>query len=60
MLRKKSETNPKKEWAYLNFIKEFKKNYPLAKKNEIALKWEQSRKTQVSKAIKILDQIKML
>lgn len=58
LLRKKSDANPKKEWAYLNFIKKFKKNYPSAKKNEIAIKWEQARKEYVSIAKKILDQIK--
>ena len=57
--RKKSDANPKKEWAYLNFVRRFQKESPGASKADIAKSWNKIRKEQVSKAKLILDKIKI-
>lgn len=38
--RKKSKANPKKEWAYLNFLQRFVAKYPHASKKEFAARLE--------------------
>jgi len=55
--REKSEANPKKEWAYLNFIRQFHKEYPDASKQDITKEWERKRKEKFKQAKSILDRI---
>ncbi len=55
--RKNSEANPKQEWAYLNFMRRFQKEFPEATKQDIAKKWEKRRKEEVEKAQLILSKI---
>ncbi len=55
--RKKSEANPKQEWAYLNFMRRFQKENPNASKKDISKMWEKTRKQQVAKAKLVLDKI---
>jgi hypothetical protein len=57
--RKKIKANPKKEWAYLNFMQQFLANYPNALKKELAIAWEEERNKQAKKAMKILNKIKI-
>lgn len=52
--RKKSEANPKNEWAYLTFIKKNQKENPKASKRTISKAWEQIRIERVKKAKSML------
>lgn len=58
--RKTIEANPKKEWAYLNFMKRFLKEHPQSTRNDIAKAWEKTRSEKVRKAKNILDEINSL
>lgn len=57
VLRKNSEANPKKEWAYLNFVKRFQKEHPKLQKTDALKAWEKIRKEQAKKALLILNAI---
>jgi hypothetical protein len=44
----------KPEWAYLNFAREFKKNYPDASKNTLLDAWESIRKKHTDRVLSLL------
>ncbi len=55
--RKKSKANPKKEWAYLNYLQRFVAQYPDASKKEFGAAWKKERNKQAEKAIQLLNSI---
>lgn len=55
--RKNSKANPRKEWAYLNFIQRTLIQSPKISKKELTSSWEKERSQQAKKAIMILNQI---
>lgn len=57
MIRKKSEANPKKEWAYLNFIKQFQKKNPQALKKDISKAWEKTRTEKAKQVMNLLNRV---
>lgn len=57
LLRKKSEATPKKEWAYLNFMKKYQKKNPKARRKEIVVAWEKTRVEKARQATKILNNL---
>lgn len=57
--RKKAKANPKKEWAYLNFLQRYQKKHPKSSKKELALAWEAERQKYAKKAINVLSKIKI-
>lgn len=56
--RKSSKANPKKEWAYLNFLQRFLTQHPNASKQQLALAWKKERNKQAKNAMWVLDKIK--
>lgn len=55
--RKKKTANPKKEWAYLNFIQSYLVKTPNAPRNEITDAWEKERRGQAKKAKSLLKKL---
>jgi hypothetical protein len=53
--RKIQKATPKKEWAYLNFIQRYSKEYPKLSKAQLLEAWKLERNLYVQKANKILE-----
>lgn len=58
--RQNSEVNPKQEWAYLNFIRQYKKQTPHLSKRNISLAWKKTQQTKAKIAEAILSKITRL
>lgn len=55
--RKQTKVQPKKEWALLNFIQRYQKQFPNASKQEVMREWKMEREKQVKQAQEILKKV---
>jgi hypothetical protein len=53
----KTAANPRKEWAYLNFMQRFQKEHPQASRVEMTQAWNKTRSELAAKAKTVLDKI---
>lgn len=57
--RTKTEANPRKEWAYLNFMLRYQKANPHASRTQMTAAWKKTRQEQADKAKAILNRIQL-